>query len=904
MTAEQWDRIQRAYHRISDLRAEEQAAALEQECGDDPIVRAEVLALLNSPNTGDLGDVVQQVAYDVATHAHERVGPYRLERRLGHGGMGTVYLGTRDDNEFERKVAIKFLNLGMDRPEYLRRFRQERQILADLEHPHIARLLEGGQSSQGQPYLVMEYVDGKPLIEYCRENALSRSAILELMAKICDAVQYAHSRLVVHRDLKPSNILVTASGDPKLLDFGIAKVLASGTTGEQPVTQNAGQLLTLDYASPEQVQGLPISTASDVYSLGVILYELLAGERPFEPQAAQSLIHCVLHVDPPKPGLRAQKNGLEALPAELDNVVMKAIAKEPSRRYASAAALADDLRRHLSGQPVLAHGESRWYVLSKFVRRHRVATAVAATLTLTVVALAIQLAVTNQRLARERDLALQERTIARRVSQFLVDLFGTTDPSTTGDKELSAREMLDIGARRLRSRQMTDPEVRANLQSGIGAAYMRMGRWQDARVHLEESMQLLRQVGDSAIDVRIEVLTEYSNLLEVLGELVKAEEVARELVEVSRQHRPAALALSLSTLGNALSHQMKYAEAEHTYREGLALAGRDGGPDIPLKANLALSLLRQGKFDESHALLTEVRELIRTHWGENSQALAVVADSFANLEAARGNYRSSLTAFEEAIRHEIDPQGGVSPRVAEHYCGMAKTYLRMRHTEEAADLLEKCAVIRAKEVKPDSFDALAVAQIRGMLQLQQNHPETAAAEFQKVLSVFAEKYGERHVARATVLRLLGSALTAAGDLPAAERHLAEAYRIREQFHLAKDPEYAELSLASGVAALRAGRLPDAERQLRESAATWERLRVSPALLASAWLPLAECLQQQGKREEAQRLLHRLMDGFRTHPPAVHGLQEQASQALANLQTARRDQPAPHAISAVQMPGPH
>lgn len=886
MTPEQWDRIQGAYHRLSELPVAERAAALDIECADDPLVREEVLALLGSPATGELGEVVQQVAYDVATQAHERVGPYRLERRLGHGGMGTVYLGSRDDNEFERKVAIKFLNMGMDRPEYLRRFRQERQILADLEHPYIARLLEGGQSSKGQPYLVMEYVDGKPLIEYCRERQLSRAETLELVARICDAVQYAHTRLVVHRDLKPSNILVTAAGDPKLLDFGIAKVLASGATTEQPVTQNAGQMLTVDYASPEQIQGLPISTVSDVYSLGVILYELVAGERPFQRSGQSALLQEILHTEPVRPSLRARENTMPPVPAELENVVMKAMAKEPVRRYPSAAALAEDLRRHLNGQPVLAHGESRWYVVSKFVKRHRIATGVAAILTLAVIGLAVQLALTNQRLERERDLALKERATARRVSSFLVELFGTTDPSTNDGREISAKEMLDIGARRLRSREVTDPEVRADLQSGIGAAYIRMGRWQEARIHLEESMQLLRQVGDSGVDVRIEVLTEYSNLLELSGELLKAEAVARELVEVARRYRPQRLALSLSTLGNALSHQMKYAEAEKAYREGLALTDRTRNPHIPLKANLCIALLRQGKFDEAHSMLVDVRELIRENWGENSKALAIIADSFANLEAARGNYAASMQAFEESIRYEIGSDGQISPRAAEHYCGLAKTYLRTRDAAAAEEALGRCAAIREKEVQPDSFDALAVSQIRGMLYLQRRDPEAAAKEFEHVLRVYAEKYGELRLARAAVLRLLGTSLSEMGNVAGADRQFAEAFRIRAQVGLAPDSEFAELSLAAGVAALRAGRLPEAEKRLRDSVSTWERLRVSPALLATARLPLAECLARQGKSQEAGEMLTALLASFRRDPPQVNGLEEQTREALSEINAMR------------------
>lgn len=887
MSPEQWERIQTVYHRLSELPAGQQAEALQTECADDPLVLREVRDLLRAAPTGHLDDVVQQVAYDVASHGHERVGPYRLVEEIGRGGMGTVYLGTRDDKQFDRKVAIKFLNIGLDRPEYVRRFRQERQILADLEHPHIARLIEGGESSKGQPYLVMEYVDGKPLFEYCQEKQLGRKQALELVAKICDAVQYAHSNLIVHRDLKPSNILVTADGIPKLLDFGIAKVLANEAGETQPLTQATGQLLTVDYASPEQIRGEPISTVSDVYSLGVILYELLAGARPFQTTDTGALAYRILHDDPPRPSVRARKAGLPAVPAELDNVVLKAMAREPARRYRSANALADDLRRHLNGQPVLAHGESAWYVASKFMRRHRVETALAAFLALAVVALAIQLAVANDRLARERDVAIRERGNARQVSDFMVELFGNAERETTAGTEITAREMLDMGARSLRAQQVKDPELRANLLMGVGAAYQRLGRWPDARVHLEEAMQLLREVGESGVEVRISALIEYSNLLERTGELAAAETTARELVEVARQHRPNRLPISLSTLGNALSHQMKHAEAEKAYREGLSLEAHEGRNRIPLMANLSIALFRQGKFDESFKLTHEVKELIQTRWRSMPKAMAFPYDTLGNLESLRGNYAESIKAFQEVARVLRGPDGEEDPNLAHCYCGLAETYIRMRDTESAAEPLAACAAIRAKTVKPDSFDAMTVLQLQGLHDLLRGNPLAAETKFRRVLDAHEAAFGQDHVTRARGLRLLGMALAQAGNAEAAGQHFAEAIELWATLGLAEDPEFAELMLEAGKAAREARQFTLAEGRLRRSVRVREQLRVSPGLLSATKLQLAECLLAQGKLEEAEALVNGALDQYREQPPEIRGQHEEAVALASRLEEARK-----------------
>jgi eukaryotic-like serine/threonine-protein kinase len=888
MTEAQWNRIQSVYHELSEVPAAEREAAVRAACADDPVVLDEVLALLRAEDEDTeesaLDSVVQRVAYDVASAQVDRVGPYRLVKEIGRGGMGTVYLGTRDDNEFTRKVAIKFLNMGMDRPEYQRRFRQERQILADLEHPNIARLLEGGQAGSGQPYLVMEFVDGKPLHQYCRDKKLSRAEILELFVRVCDAVDYAHSHLVVHRDLKPSNILVTQEGIPKLLDFGIAKVLAQRGENE-PLTQNTSQMLTLDYASPEQISGEPISTVSDVYSLGVILYELLAHERPFQPRESQPLVYCVLHGDIVKPSERARKKGLSPIPPELDNVILKAMAREPIRRYRSAASLAEDLRRHMKGEAVLAHGDSTWYVASKFVRRHLVASTVAASLALAVVALAIQLAVTNQRLARERDTAVRERSNARATNSFLVNLFIASDPLIGDGTPMTPKGLLDRGAEQLRQEAVTDPALRANLLMGIGGAYSRMGEWQEARTHLDESLALLRELGEEGIEIRAEVLIEYTNTLERVGELTAAEGFARELVEINREYRPHKLASSLSALGNALAHQMKYAEAEKAYREGLTLV--NPGPesaDTSLRANLAIALFRQGRFREAEELVSEVRDLMRTYWGAQTPTLAFTYDTEANMERVRGNYTKSVKAFGRAIEIFRGAQEEELPMLAYQYCGLAETYLRMRDEQSAAAWLDRCDGLRTPNVRPDSFDAIALLQLRGVQDLLNGEIAEAESKFRRALSLQEHSFGNESLVRARGLRYLGIALRSTGNLEEADNSFAEAMRLHTSFGKGEDPEYTDLLLEKATTSIQRGRLGDADQLLRRVIRIRRDLRMAQATITEAELRLAASLTEQGKLEEAERLLNGALEHFQKQPSEVRGQEAEAHLLLAKVLT--------------------
>lgn len=400
MNPERWSRIEALLDAALDLPLSERESFLQRECGSDADLLAEVRKILEAGERE--GSVLDSSAAKLGATlipnspaAPSRVGPYRIDRLIGEGGMGSVYLAQRDDGEFTHRVALKVVRHGLHLDSRIvRRFREERQILAALNHPGIARLFDGGITDDGLPYFAMEYVDGLPVDRFCDANGLTVDQRLELFARVCDAVAHAHAKQIVHRDIKPTNILVTAAGDPRLLDFGIAKLLVSDDSREIPaVTRQSERILTPEYASPEQIRGEPVVVASDVYCLGVLLYELLTGQRPFRrsERTSHELARAVLEDDPTRPSEVVQRETMRRLlKGDLDTIVLTAMNKEPARRYVSAAEMGQDVRRHIEGLPLLARGTSRAYRVRRWARRNRtviasalvvaVASAVAATL--------------------------------------------------------------------------------------------------------------------------------------------------------------------------------------------------------------------------------------------------------------------------------------------------------------------------------------------------------------------------------------------------------------------------------------------------------------------------------------------------------------------------------------------
>src|SRR5215470_5012884 len=594
MNPERWRRIEELFRTAVDRPAVERDLYLTRVCSGDEELRREVLSLIARDTSEDfIQEPIASAALSFTVEpkddlTEERIGPYRVTRLIGRGGMGAVYEAERDAEQFQQQVAIKIIKRGMDTDFVRDRFLLERQILASLDHPHIARLFDGGVTQDGLPYFVMEFVAGEPITTYCRRRRLSVNKKLQLFRKVCSAVQHAHQKLVIHRDLKPSNILIAEDGAPKLLDFGIAKLLSPDVSQSHTRTEAALRLMTPEYASPEQARGQAVATTTDVYSLGVVLYELLTERRPREfktylPGEIERAFHGAEIKEPSKVVSRNTGAGARlarSLAGDLDNIVLMAMCKEPERRYQSVEQFSEDIRRHLAGMPVLARKDTFVYRTGKFIRRHKAGVAILALL----IVLAVAMAVLAARIARERDRANQEAATAQAVTQSLVAMFEVTDPGKARGNVITARELLDQGAKKVVRELKNQPAVQAKLLDTIGQLYENIGLHDRAQPQLEEALRLRRQaVGNESPDVATS-LNHLAELTYLKGDYVESESLLREALIMRRKLLGAEsreVADSLNSLGQLMWKTGKLHEAGLLYRQALDLRRKMYGADHP-----------------------------------------------------------------------------------------------------------------------------------------------------------------------------------------------------------------------------------------------------------------------------------------------------------------------------------
>jgi eukaryotic-like serine/threonine-protein kinase len=493
--AERWQQLEQIFHSALEREPHRRTAWLHTACGDDVELRDEVTSLLTAHEHGEF-DCTQPAAFvdalkvlaqrTASLQAGRRIGPYRVEREIGRGGMSRVYLAARADEAFEKRVAIKVVERGLESADVLRHFQSERQILARLDHPHITRILDGGTTEDGLPFLVMEFVAGQPIDQYCDARALAVSARLALFQGVCAAVHYAHQNLIIHRDIKPGNVLVTRDGVPRLLDFGIAKLLAPEAQPSES-TRTVLRRLTPEYASPEQVRGERLTTASDVYSLGVLLYRLLSGQSPYAARAscAHELEHSICETPPPRPSAAVARAGCapagtgtpqrlrRRLEGDLDNIVLMALRKEPQRRYASVEQLSQDISRHLARQPVIARADTAAYRAAKFVLRHRTGVAASAAIIVLLIAGVVGTSWQARVASAERARAQQQFNDVRGLATSLLFEFNTSIqnlPGATPARRLLVQRALEYLSK-LAQQSQSDPGLRRELAE----AYLKVG---------------------------------------------------------------------------------------------------------------------------------------------------------------------------------------------------------------------------------------------------------------------------------------------------------------------------------------------------------------------------------------------------------------------------------------------
>lgn len=551
MTPDRWKQIEEIFNRAIELPLNQRPIFLQGICGNDQELFSEVESLLQQDDqTGSmLKTIISRAAdslsqKDTSDLSGKRIGPYRITGLVGKGGMAEVYKAIRDDDQYQKQVAIKVIR--HDRVSLLiGRFWHERQILANLEHPNIARFLEGGTTEEGIPYLVMEYIEGDPVTVYCNKYNLTIRQKLELFKSICNGVQYAHRNLVIHRDLKPSNILVTADGVPKLLDFGIAKLLNPDLAAEYPgATVTSYRMMTPEYASPEQVRGEQVTTATDVYSLGAVLYELLTKERPYqfntrsfteiervicekEPVLPSSVVTRIDPSDSQERRNTKKRLGRE-FAGELDGIVLKAMEKDSHRRYSTVAQFADDINRHLDGLPVLARTSTFSYRAFKFARRHRTAVTLAIFFVLVLSGFAAVMTIQASRIAKERDRANQ-------VTEFLVNLFEISNPSESKGNSITARELLNESTKKIERDLKEQPEVQAALMDTMGRVYRNLGLYNTSIPLLEKALKIRKKTfGDESTEVA-STMNILSEALYNAGKYDTAEPLAKKALSIRRK---------------------------------------------------------------------------------------------------------------------------------------------------------------------------------------------------------------------------------------------------------------------------------------------------------------------------------------------------------------------------------
>lgn len=830
MTPERYQQVKQIYQQAIDRDPAERLAWLVEACGTDQKLLAEVEMLLEAsaetaplletpPPLPGFPQLPRRLAADQLIG--QRIGPYKILREIGQGGMGTVYLAERADEQFRKRVALKVVKRGMDAEDILSRFRHERQILAALDHPNIARLLDGGTTTDGLPYFVLEFVEGEPLDVYCATHNLSLPERLNLFRTVCGAVHYAHQNLVVHRDLKPANILVTAEGVPKLLDFGIAKVLNPALLSDTLApTATSARPMTPAYASPEQVRGQTITTASDVYALGVILYELLTGQRPYEVKGKElyEVVRAVCESVPNKPstaiGERMKdedgrlKKGTSsvhpssfilhpsALAGDLDNIVLMALRKEPQRRYASVEQFSEDLRRHLTGLPVIARQDTFGYRTSKFVARNRLAVAAASIIAVLLAGFVVTTMVQARRIARERDRAQLERAKAEKVSAFLVDLFKVNDPSETRGNQVTAREILDKGTDKIRAELKDQPETQATLLHTIGEVFYSLGLYERSATLLEEAVQLRRQtLGNEHPDLA-RTLTALAQSLFDLGQNDRTEALTREALAIRRkafgnEHRE--VAESLNDLALLTKLKGDFATAEPLYRETIAVQRKLSGNDslevaTPLH-NLGVLLSDKKDFAGAEAAEREALEIRRKRLGPDAPDVAMTMHNLASMLRNKGDIAGAEQTLRDvlALRRKIYPEGHPQTALTLHNLG---TLLRdqQRYTE-AETCLREALAIRLKTLPADHAHIGRVRIELGRVLVPQKSYAEALTQFNEGLRIAQKTDDKSYVAHA---------LDGLGDLKLAQKNYAEA----EAFLLRAYEQYLPLKEADRTQTLK------------------------------------------------------------------------------------------------------
>ncbi len=743
----------------------------------------------------------------------ERIGPYTLLRRLGVGGMGEVWLAEQKQ-PIQRQVALKVIKQGMDTSQVVARFQAERQALAMMDHPAIAKIYDAGTAPSGRPYFVMEYVQGVPLTSYCDERRLSLRERLELFGAVCDGVQHAHNKAMIHRDLKPSNVLVSeihGKPQPKIIDFGIAKAVSNSLSEQTMVTQ-MGQLLgTPEYMSPEQaeISSEDVDTRTDVYALGVILYELLVGALPFDSQTLRSagfdgIRHMIREVDPPTPSTRLKgqpdplqevaqqrKTKLEtlvrALRGDLDWIVMKALEKDRNRRYTTANDFAADIRRYLANEPVVARPPDRVYKLRKLVQRNR---GTFVTIGVIFVALVVAMTVTLwglMRATRAERRATQEAFVARTVNNFLNDdLLSAVAPSSQKGrgKDVSMREVLDVASQKIdtseetKERFATMPAVEAAIQSTLGNTYVRLGEYDAAELHLVRALSIRQEhPGRDRLELA-DALADLGNLRQYQGRYEEAEESLKKAIDLGSAalgEKDARVSSWMRSLAEVYSRLSKTEEAEQLLLKVLqvqrASLGEEDGRTLTTMNALASLYQELARNGDAEPLLSKVYEIRKRQLGEEDPATLSVLNNLANVYASEGRLKKAIPMYERALQLKKKILGDTHPSTLNTWNNLAEVHEVLGDYEEAESLHRQVLSARSKALGAKHPQTLRSSARLASCLMKLGRLDEAERRVQRTIADFDSTLGATHYLTLEADDILGMVLFQQGRLEESERVL-------------------------------------------------------------------------------------------------------------------------------------
>ena len=833
-----WEKIKEIVGAAIDCDSSERSAFLDQVCAHDAALRAEVESLLSAHANADLSNSPWPDQLTGDSLAGQVIGPYRLITKLGEGGMGQVWL-SEQTSPVRRQIVLKLIRGGMFSSALLQRFQVERQLLATLEHPVIAKVFDAGTTPQGQPYFVMEYIAGPSITKYCDEKKLSVKERLRLFLQVCDGIQHAHQRAIIHRDIKPANILVLevdGKPSPRIIDFGLAKAVVPVEAGETLFTQVGAILGTPGYTSPEQSDPTvrDIDTRTDVYSLGIILYELLTGSLPFDPrelkkQSLEKMLRHLREEDPPIPSAKVSKDsgaspshaemrGTDSrqlstlLRGDLDWITMKAIERDRDRRYGSPSELAADINRYLENRPVVARPASAFYNLQKYVRRHRIAVGVSSGVLALLLTFTVVQAFQLQRTTRERDRA-------NRVTEFMKNMFTVSDPSEARGNSITAREILDKSSKEIESGLSQDPLLQAQMMNIMGEVYLNLGLYPKAQSLFERAVRIHRQQLGLRNRQTLDSMNKVVWVLLEQGEFVAAEKMEREVLTLRRE-----------------------------------LFGPEDRDTLDSQMNLANALFGEGRYAESAQVDQEALAIRQRILPEDPLTLSEMSNLGVTL-AALGRYREADDIYNQALVIMNRTLGPEDPQTIKAISNLADNYDREGRLAESEEITRKTLEIRRRILGPDHPDTLQNSGDVGTLLYEQGRYAEAEVIHRETLANQKRIIGSEHPSTLLTMDNLANDLAALHRYEEAEKLSRETWGIRQRVLGPEHPDTLLSAVHLGVVYRLEGNYSQADRQIRNALASQRKvLGETHANCASSEYDLALIAAAQGYREDALSLL--------------------------------------------------